>query len=505
PTLFRPWRDHGRRTVRELVDQFGAYYRPYATADRQRPYPTAELLDRVGLAAQADQQVKTLSGGQRRRLDVAIGLVGRPRLLFLDEPTAGFDPVARRDFHDLVRGLSDLEDTTILLTTHDLAEAERLADRILILDRGRIVADGSAEELARQVAGRTEVRWTAGGRRHVETTEVGTAFVRDLLARLGDDVTDLEVVRTTLEATYLTMVRRSDSRWSAGADQVPAQDARCTPRPTRCGWGCVGAGSSSATRSGPRRTSPTTSSVPASSSSSCGSTAATRSRARGWSSRCSSSPACWPSPRCSPPPTGWRRRWRPSGRTARCCGPSPSRTGCAATSPARPCGPAWRSRSTSSCCRCPPHWSSQGCGRPWGPATSPCSSPSSCSASSPACRSASSSARSSATRAVWAAGGCSSWPVSSSSPGCSCPSRRCRGGHRSSASSPRCTGWAWDCGRRCCPTPSSPSRWGRAGARWRPSPRSACGRWWGCCSRPCCCAGWRAASPARSSRPPGRS
>lgn len=76
------------------------------------------------------------------------------------------------------------------------------------------------------MAGRTEVRWTAGGRRHVETTEDGTAFVRDLLARLGDDVTDLEVVRTTLEDTYLTMVRRSDSRWSAGADQVPAQDAR---------------------------------------------------------------------------------------------------------------------------------------------------------------------------------------------------------------------------------------------------------------------------------------
>lgn len=77
--VLQSWRDHGRWTVRELVDQFGAYYRPYATADRQRPYPTAELLDRVGLAAQADQQVKTLSGGQRRRLDVAIGLVGRPR------------------------------------------------------------------------------------------------------------------------------------------------------------------------------------------------------------------------------------------------------------------------------------------------------------------------------------------------------------------------------------------------------------------------------------------
>src|SRR5690606_7779561 len=150
------WRDHGRWTVRELVDQFGAYYRPYATADRQRPYPTAELLDRVGLAAQADQQVKTLSGGQRRRLDVAIGLVGRPRLLFLDEPTAGFDPHARRDFQDLVHRLTDFEDTTVLLTTHQLDEAERLADRILILFDGRIAADGSADELARQVAGKAE-------------------------------------------------------------------------------------------------------------------------------------------------------------------------------------------------------------------------------------------------------------------------------------------------------------------------------------------------------------
>src|SRR5690606_10227850 len=111
-----------------------------------------ELLDMVGLDDIADRKLATLSGGQRRRLDVAIGIVGRPELLFLDEPTAGFDPQARREFHDLVHRLSDLEDTTILLTTHDLTEAEKLADRILILAGGRIVADGSADQLARQVA-----------------------------------------------------------------------------------------------------------------------------------------------------------------------------------------------------------------------------------------------------------------------------------------------------------------------------------------------------------------
>jgi len=209
--VLQSWRDHGRWTVGELVEQYGAYYRPYSETGRERPHPVGELLERVGLAPQADQQVKKLSGGQRRRLDVAIGIVGRPRLLFLDEPTAGFDPVARRDFHDLIHRLSDLEDTTILLTTHDLAEAERLADRILILDDGRIVADGSAEQLARQVAGRTEVRWTSGGQRHVHATEDGTAFTRELLAR-HDDVHDLEVRRTTLEDTYLTMVARSDAR-----------------------------------------------------------------------------------------------------------------------------------------------------------------------------------------------------------------------------------------------------------------------------------------------------
>ncbi len=209
--VLQSWRDHGRWKVRALLEQFGAYYEPYSTAERQRPHPVDELLQRVGLTEHADKKIMSLSGGQRRRLDVATGIVGRPELLFLDEPTAGFDPMARRDFHDLVHRLADLEDTSILLTTHDLAEAEKLADRILILDEGQIVADGSAEALARAVAGTTEVRWSQGGQRQVHSARDGTAFVRELLAQFGDEVEDLEVHRTSLEDTYLSMVARQES------------------------------------------------------------------------------------------------------------------------------------------------------------------------------------------------------------------------------------------------------------------------------------------------------
>ena len=131
-------------------------------------------------------------------------------LLFLDEPTAGFDPRARRDFHDLVHRLSDLEDTTILLTTHDLDEAEQLADRILILAGGRIVADGSADQLARQVSGQAEVRWSRDGERFVHATPDATGFVRELFAQYGDEVADLEVRRASLEDTYMAMVHRHE-------------------------------------------------------------------------------------------------------------------------------------------------------------------------------------------------------------------------------------------------------------------------------------------------------
>lgn len=208
--VLQSWRDHRRWRVREVLAHLGEYYRPYGTAERPRPRDVDELLATVGLADSGDQMLMRLSGGQRRRLDVAIGIVGRPELLFLDEPTAGFDPEARRDFHDIVHALVDLEDTTIVLTTHDLDEAEKLADRILILAGGRIVADGSPDALARQVEGRAEVRWSSGGERYVHAADDATAFVRELLAH-DDEIRDLEVRRATLEDTYMKLVHRHES------------------------------------------------------------------------------------------------------------------------------------------------------------------------------------------------------------------------------------------------------------------------------------------------------
>jgi ABC-2 type transport system ATP-binding protein len=209
--VLQSWRDHARWTPRRLLEQLGGYFAPYSTSEHPRPYELDWLLDTVGLTENADRKIGTLSGGQRRRLDVAMGIIGRPELLFLDEPTAGFDPQARRDFHDLVHRLSDLEGTSILLTTHDLAEAERLADRMLILADGHIVAEGSAEQLTRQVAGNAEVRWTRGGERFVHATEDATPFVRRLFEQHGEEIEDLEVRRASLEDTYIAMVAKFES------------------------------------------------------------------------------------------------------------------------------------------------------------------------------------------------------------------------------------------------------------------------------------------------------
>lgn len=209
--VLQSWRDHARWRVAQLLNHLAAYYRPYSTPLRTRPMDVGELLDLVGLAPQAGHKVGSLSGGQRRRLDVAIGLIGRPDLLFLDEPTTGFDPQARRDFHDLVHRMADLEGTTILLTTHDLDEAEKLSDRILILAGGRILADGSAAQLSRQVEGRTEVRWTRDGESFVHAADDGTAFVRELFAQYGDRVGDLEVRRASLEDSYMALVHRFEA------------------------------------------------------------------------------------------------------------------------------------------------------------------------------------------------------------------------------------------------------------------------------------------------------
>jgi ABC-2 type transport system ATP-binding protein len=210
--VLQSWRDHKFWRVRELLAYQARFYAPFATVDVARPWDVDELIEVVNLTDKANAKLVTLSGGQRRRLDVAIGIVGRPELVFFDEPTAGFDPHARRDFHDVIHRLSDFENTTILMTTHDLDEAEKIADRILVLDEGRIVADGSPDQLARELTTATEVHWTSGGRRYVHAIREGdsSVFVRDLLIR-NPDVTELEVRRASLEDTYMALVQRAES------------------------------------------------------------------------------------------------------------------------------------------------------------------------------------------------------------------------------------------------------------------------------------------------------
>ena len=196
--VVQSWRDHGRWRVGELVRHLASYYRA--------PWEPEALLGRVGLTDQRDQQCQHLSGGQRRRLDVALGILGRPELLLLDEPTTGFDPEARDDMHRLIETLRRDDGLSILLTTHDLGEAERLADRIAILVDGRIVAAGTPTELAAWVSAGSSVSWTENGRRHQERCADPSALVFALHQRLRGPIPDLEVTRPGLSQTYLSIV-----------------------------------------------------------------------------------------------------------------------------------------------------------------------------------------------------------------------------------------------------------------------------------------------------------
>ncbi len=176
-------------TVSEMVRHFATYY-----AD---PWDPRELIGFVGLADSARTRIRQLSGGQRRRLDVALGIVGRPRLLFLDEPTTGFDPQARRRFWTL---LKELKDTTILLTTHYLEEAEVLADRVGVLARGRIVAEGSPETLGGRANGLATVSWDGGSQR----TDDPVALINRLSRT--ETLAGLTVTRPSLEDVYLELI-----------------------------------------------------------------------------------------------------------------------------------------------------------------------------------------------------------------------------------------------------------------------------------------------------------
>jgi ABC-2 type transport system ATP-binding protein len=218
--VLQSWRDHGKWRVRELLAHLGRYYAPYGTPERKRPYDVDQLIETVGLGEQEEKKISSLSGGQRRRMDVAIGIVGRPELLFLDEPTAGFDPHSRREFHDLVHRLADLENTTILLTTHDLDEAEKLADRILILAGGTIIADGSADQLSRRMSTKSEVKWSRDGQSFVHSDADSTRFVRALFGQYGEAISDLEVRPASLEDAYMSLVRE----FEGGREDLAARE-----------------------------------------------------------------------------------------------------------------------------------------------------------------------------------------------------------------------------------------------------------------------------------------
>ncbi|CCG01832.1 ABC transporter, ATPase [Blastococcus saxobsidens DD2] len=184
-------------TVRETLDHFAGY--------RGRSRPTDELLDTVGLAGQAATRVGALSGGQRRRLAVALGVQGAPELLFIDEPTTGMDPVARRGFWQLVRDLR-AAGTTVLLTTHYLDEAAELADRVGVVAGGRLLEVAPPAELGARLRRRATVRWREDGGWRELRTEAPAAVLRDLLATAPHEVPGLSVTRPGLEDVYLQLV-----------------------------------------------------------------------------------------------------------------------------------------------------------------------------------------------------------------------------------------------------------------------------------------------------------
>ncbi|MGW8487535.1 ABC transporter ATP-binding protein [Streptomyces sp. NPDC055886] len=200
------WQDEStpaELTVRETVRHFARYY--------PRPRDPDETIALVGLEAKSGSRTKALSGGQRRRLDVALGVIGSPELLLLDEPTTGFDPAARRRFWELIRLLAD-DGTTILLTTHYLEEAEALADRLVVVAAGTAVAEGSPGELRSRFGGGATVAWTEpDGSPCSEETATPTRTVTALAARFDGEVPGLRVTRPTLEDVYLRLTGQSEA------------------------------------------------------------------------------------------------------------------------------------------------------------------------------------------------------------------------------------------------------------------------------------------------------
>ena len=194
--------ESGAITVREQLSHFASFY--------PNPRSVDEVIAAVGLESKQKTLIRNLSGGQKRRVDVALGVIGRPELLFLDEPTTGFDPEARHQFWDLVRSLKS-DGTTILLTTHYLDEAAQLSDRAGVIADGRLIGLGAIDEIGGADARVPIVRWLDGTVHEERTNEPG-AFIAALQSRLGVEVPGLEIIRPSLEDVYLGMVATGSTR-----------------------------------------------------------------------------------------------------------------------------------------------------------------------------------------------------------------------------------------------------------------------------------------------------
>ncbi len=208
--------ESGAVTVREQLSHFAGFY--------PNPRPVDEVIAAVGLQAKATTLIRKLSGGQRRRVDVALGIIGRPELLFLDEPTTGFDPEARHQFWDLIRLLKS-EGTTILLTTHYLDEAAQLGDRAGVIAGGTLIDIGSIDEIGGADARVPIVRWReAGELRETRTSEPGAVVAA--LSAGGREPADLEVIRPSLEDVYLSLLATHAATAEARQGTTPTADDR---------------------------------------------------------------------------------------------------------------------------------------------------------------------------------------------------------------------------------------------------------------------------------------
>jgi ABC-2 type transport system ATP-binding protein len=189
--------DAGDLTVFETINHFHGYY--------SNPRDVEEVINSVGLKEKEHSLIRNLSGGQRRRLDVALGIIGNPELIFLDEPTTGFDPEARRAFWSLIKSLRS-DGATIVLTTHYLDEAEALADRVAVINRGVIVEISTPADLGGRATSQATVQWRDGDQIKSEKTDNPTAVVSSLAARFNGEIPELVVTRPSLEDIYIEMI-----------------------------------------------------------------------------------------------------------------------------------------------------------------------------------------------------------------------------------------------------------------------------------------------------------